>query len=340
MTERSVEFSRTWRKPSPAHIIQLIALFSLIPVAFISAFPSPFSAHYGCQKLSTTIPMPLTVTFADIGNYGQLGNQMFQVAAVIGTALRRGWTWEFPIRIAETEVGSLFSISGNLSAEDTSTAYTLYEKEPARFNNFELPTSTFFTQRLISLHGYFQFPVYFEEYNDIINSTFSFSSDRMQRIENAVPQILLPNTVGLHVRRGDYIDNPLYTNLGVRYYEKALKRLKKLKFDIVIITSNDIEWCKTHMAHLPYKLVFSPLNEAGDDLLLLARCKNLVLANSSFSWWAAYLNFLKFANGTVFVPRPWYRPSGAFYHLNSDEMYLPHWKVIDVDISDGTAVVY
>ena len=256
---------------------------------------------------------------------------MFQVAATIGTALSRGIKWDFPVKINKTEVGELFNLTGKLTEDDGASAYMVYEHQAGSFANFTLPESEYFTQRLVSLHGYFQSSKYFARHNEIINKTFAFDSNRIKRVEEAVPEILLSNTVGVHVRRGDYVNNPLYTNLGIEYYQRALKKLnKKSKIDAVIITSNDIEWSKENMGHLPYNLIFSPLEYPGDDMLLLARCKNLVIANSSFSWWAAYFNMLKFSNGSVVAPRPWYRLSGDFAHLNSEEMYLPNWRVLDV----------
>jgi hypothetical protein len=57
----------------------------------------------------------------------------------------------------------------------------------------------------------------------------------------------------------------------------------------------------------------------------------LIMANSSFSWWAAYLKMLHFGNGTIVAPKPWYNLTGRFDVLNTDDFYLEHWNLINTD---------
>ena len=148
-------------------------------------------------------------------------------------------------------------------------------------------------------------------------------------VETAVPEVILPNTVAMHVRRGDYLQlNHIFNVLPISYYTAALSRINKI--DNLIITSDDIPWCQDHFAKLPYKVIYSPFLDVRYDFLLLSRSKRLVMANSSLSWWAAYIKMLHFGNGTVIAPRPWFNLTGPNAKWNSDNFYMPHWQVLTI----------
>lgn len=117
--------------------------------------------------------------------------------------------------------------------------------------------------------------------------------------------------IGIHVRRGDYINNPFYVDLWeTEYYEKAMTEFSGERF---MIFSDDIEWCKQNFIGKEYSF-----NEDVVDyeaMNTLASCKGIIMANSSFSWWAAYLS-----DAVIIAPKAWYR----------DEVErttcLPEWK--------------
>lgn len=102
--------------------------------------------------------------------------------------------------------------------------------------------------------------------------------------------------VAMHIRRGDYVNNPFYVDLlKTNYYLESMKLFPNDKF---LIFSDDIEYCKKIFAS---DCEFSEgLNEI-DDLNKMASCKGIIMANSSFSWWAAYLSKAK-----VIAPKLWY----------------------------------
>ena len=130
----------------------------------------------------------------------------------------------------------------------------------------------------------------------------------------------------------------LYRVLGHHYYKEALERLHNSNVGAIIIAGDDkIEAFKLlrfiqSLGLYNVPMAISPFADPGYDLALLSMCKHLIIANSSFSWWAAYLNMLQSYNGTVIAPSPWYKPDGGLSHLNSLHFYLPHWHVLQEDL--------
>lgn len=130
---------------------------------------------------------------------------------------------------------------------------------------------------------YVQNPEYFDEYREEIRQMYGQGIDHL-------------DMVGIHVRRGDYVNNPFYVNLmETPYYEDAMAQFQGEDF---MVFSDDIEWCKKQKIFEGCE--FSYGNEL-EDMNLLASCKGIIMANSSFSWWSAYLS-----NAKVIAPKAWY----------------------------------
>lgn len=135
---------------------------------------------------------------------------------------------------------------------------------------------------------YFQNPAWFNGYESDIRSLFG----------QGIPETI--DMVSIHVRRGDYINNSFYVNLcQTDYYDRAIALFPHDKF---LIFSDDIEWCKAHFTGKQFE--FSEGKTEVEDMNLMAACKHNIIANSSFSWWAAWLNFN--LDKKVIVPLDWY----------------------------------
>ena len=149
--------------------------------------------------------------------------------------------------------------------------------------------------------------------------------DLVQQVRDAVPDCCMGETIGVHVRRGDYLAlNNLYSTLGLDYYEDALSLFQSI--DAVIVISDDIEWCKEHLRlDSKYRITFSPFSDDLLDFILMYLCKHHIIANSSFSWWAAYLRIIYGLPYNVFAPSVWYNMAGDFAHLNHDAFYPSLW---------------
>lgn len=179
------------------------------------------------------------------------------------------------------------------------------------------------------LFGYFQNEQYFSTYQDIIRKDFTFSS----RLDNQNLQVLQAmqneNSVSIHIRRGDYKNNQ--TNLFVQpteYYAEAMRWMEaKLNDPIYFIFSDEIDWAKEHLPIPKNKSTFIDWNigeNAYLDMQLMSNCKHNIIANSSFSWWGAWLN--PNTEKIVVAPSKWYKNRKA---ENYPEGFIPDsWTIL------------
>ena len=158
----------------------------------------------------------------------------------------------------------------------------------------------------IYVEGYFQSEMYFKSHRELLLSELKFSCDlSSQKIYN---EILNNQYCSVHIRRGDYTNKTnlkIHGVLDLSYYNKAINFLKAKGFKNFIIFSDDIEWCKNHFKINGLNIVFSDfgLNNI-QELNLMSRCNSNIIANSTFSWWGAWLNM----NNKKFViaPKKWF----------------------------------
>ena len=119
--------------------------------------------------------------------------------------------------------------------------------------------------------------------------------------------------VAIHVRRGDYVNNPFYVDLFfTAYYERAMAEFPDCEF---LVFSDDIEWCKKQPIFASCE--FSEGNDEIVDFNLMSACKGLIMANSSYSWWASYLS-----NAKVVAPKEWFSDGIIRCKL------LPEWTTL------------
>jgi len=140
-------------------------------------------------------------------------------------------------------------------------------------------------------------------------------------------------TVGLHVRRGDYVGVPTHhTDLAsTKYYFMALRKMKDLlHYDNinVIVFSDDIDFCKEYFKDQSL-IYYAPVTDPVTDLFTLSLCDHFVIANSSFSWWAAYLSGNKVSH--VVSPGdmiPWFGPSYNQSEYNTRDLIPQEWHQV------------
>ena len=142
------------------------------------------------------------------------------------------------------------------------------------------------------MHGYFQSETFFKKYRRDIVRLFTFHGDLSDQNKNLMKAIKSQNAVSVHIRRTDYINSNYYI-LTIGYYKRAMKYIAKhVKNPHFYIFSDDINWVENNM-EFAYKHTFVKTNRGRDsyiDMWLMSLCKHNIIANSSFSWWGAYLN--------------------------------------------------
>ena len=159
------------------------------------------------------------------------------------------------------------------------------------------------------LDGYWQSEAYFGD-NSLLRSTFVFNELLNSENLKLVKRINCCNSVSLHVRRGDYQGNSIYSLCDESYYINAIKILESRQLDIVLfIFSDDMLWVKNKLlSRVPEKMEINLIENNNDDssidMRLMSLCRNNIIANSSFSWWGAWLN--QNEDKTVIAPKKWY----------------------------------
>jgi hypothetical protein len=252
---------------------------------------------------------------------GGLGNQMFQIAAAIVYQQEKGKTVLLPKEFynhhntkkqeyADT-VFSTFPNRTDISLDQSmidkflSWSFTQHSTTPG----FEPWTPEHISGNVL-LHGYFQYYPTLEAHEHVIRETY------LKGLKPLMPRHVSNDLVGIHIRRGDYL-NPPYSDVlptqPLSYYEKGLTMFDKEKTTFCIF-SDDLEWCMNQelFRSLPHTLFIDEPDECK-TLALMAMCHSgFICANSTFSWWGAFLG-AHAQRQCVVVPANWFK--GEDVHL-------------------------
>ncbi len=237
---------------------------------------------------------------------GKLANQMFQIAT--GYALAKDTGANFAINYddyARWHVGSPENYREFYSniPETGINPQEYYEEKSYSYN----PITT--GSKDTKLKGYFQSPLYFDRYKENIKNLFNFP-------EIDLTDIINKDTIGIHIRRGDYANFPEHDILDEDYYYRAIE---SIGIGNIIICTDEPEWVRER-----FDYPISPMKSDIEDLYLLSQCNRLILSNSSFSWWGAYLGVKK---DKVIVPNIWFGEPGPHdYH----DIYLQEWEKMPI----------
>lgn len=242
-------------------------------------------------------------------NKGGLGNQMFQYAALFAHSKKMKVDAFYPINpvsLKSTVCSTLYDIF-SLSSKKEGSPGPNYQ-EPM-FSYSPIPESKFLT-----LHGYYQSEKYFKKYEKDIRKEFTFS--------NKTNVVVKPHTTSIHVRRGDYLNFPDHHPIcPMDYYVTAMSMFKDQKF---LIFSDDIEWCKQNFGGNSFS--FSEGLSSEEDLQIMSMCDNHIIANSSFSWWGAWLGHN--TDKTVVAPKKWFGSAYDTWASNTEDLYLSNWVIL------------
>ena len=267
----------------------------------------------------------MTVAFNYLGKLGQLGNQMFQFAATLGVARYTGVTYTIPNHdeVIVDALGNKLRIElfdcFDIKPENTGilkTDYVVAEK------GFEFDSSVLSSSREVdyTLHGFFQTEKYFKHCARELREQFSFKNHIVDECNDIIEECF-DNPIALHIRRGDFLINSgNHYNQSLDYYEKALSKFDSKRQ--VVIFSDDPQWCVEQKLFESDRFIVSSGNDPYIDLYLMTQCSDFIIANSTFSWWGAWL-----ANrGKVIAPKKWFGPNNS--HLNTKDLYPEHWEII------------
>ena len=161
-----------------------------------------------------------------------------------------------------------------------------------------------FRNNCVYLDGYWQNELYFSDIRELLLEELLRNSSMNELIFAYLECIKKNNSVSIHVRRGDYLKLKNINVLDVDYYMKAVEHIRKsVEKPTFYIFSDDLEWCKSSLAFLDDCIYVERTQTEIDDLRLMSFCQHNIIANSSFSWWGAWLN--QNPNKTVIAPKGW-----------------------------------
>jgi len=307
------------------YVIMLIIIIIIIIIITILTFQPTITST------ASIVSSGSALTCTCIGDKGRLGNQLFQLAAVIGISTRNDVDIIFSNNILDTQLGQLLDLSEFNTNTSTPQYLTkkIHEKREFYYSDIIIPKNKY----TYDIDGYFQSYLYFADVDEKIHESFKIKQSLIDKMIKKYPACKFKNSIAIHVRRGDYINAEnlkTYTQCNIEYYNTAFETiLKKLKNESysVIICSEDINWCKTHLNIK--NAIYSNNTSWDEDFTLLSLCQHQIMANSTFSWWSAYLKPLDEIHHVV-APTPWFKVNGQFKHMNNTEIYHPNWSVIQV----------
>jgi hypothetical protein len=256
-----------------------------------------------------------------IGNLGRLGNQMFQYAALRGLAAKHNYDYCLPPE------DFIATQDPNCANSDCTIfdCFLLPEAPRQLLSGPILEEASFeFDNNLwnscpdkVSLYGYFQSEKYFKHITEDIRNSFRFKETPEISYASSFFNEEFNNSsvISLHIRRGDYLKYTHHPTLPMSYYENALSQLPDVP---VFVFSDDVNWCKQEVSFRSDRFYISESNSVAIDLYLQSRCSHHIIANSSFSWWGAWLAKSK----KVIAPKQWFGP--PLTH-NTKDLYCEDW---------------
>lgn len=257
---------------------------------------------------------------------GQLGNQLFMIAATLAYAwdndtspifpeLNRG-DWNIPYNRQHI----FFRLDPSSLPRPIQNAY----HHPYFLNSDKIPYRP--DQYLT---GFFQSWKYFHHQREKILEALAPSESINDYLQIKYGDILAhPNTVAVHVRtyspEVQSVGGLFF--LGLSYFERAMGLFPE--DTLFIVFSDRINWCKHHFLSFNKNIVYAEGNDHIQDLFLMSKMKHHIISNSTFSWWGSYLNINP--NKIVIAPSLWVNPRN-YANLLSDNLYFADWIILDVD---------
>lgn len=257
---------------------------------------------------------------------GGLGNQFFQYAVAKAIALKNNL--ELKLDLSEFETYKIrkyelsnFNVEENIaSAEEILPLkkkkifnQTYFKEKKCKFNPRVLKI-----KKSAYIRGFWQSERYFAEIEDVIRKEFTFKNIDFIENRKILDEIEKTNSVSISFRCGDYLSNPeaakIHNVCTMKYYNNAIKYMKeRLDNPVFYVFSDDIKWVEANFKS-EEPVIFVDTANWQEDLYYIQKCKHSIVANSSFSWWAAWLNTNK--EKIVIAPQKWFSDDSGLDYSN------------------------
>jgi hypothetical protein len=266
------------------------------------------------------------ISFNNLGNIGRLGNQMFQYASLKGIARNRNFDYcVAPLHLFGTRdlnvknsLTNIYNCFSNFNPKQDITNFKQFEEKQFHFDK-ELFENC---EDQVDLVGYFQSEKYFKHIENEIKEDFKFSNSVLEECKGLLKSLHQSDEwISLHVRRSDYLN--LQDNHPITSLEYYFDCLNSLNPDIpVVVFSDDPAWCYSQEIFKSDRFFISDKSSDVYDLCVMTLCDYHIIANSSFSWWGAWLSNSK----KVFAPKQWFGKNYKNYIL--DDLYCDGWIIV------------
>ena len=250
------------------------------------------------------------ISFARQGEFGRLGNQLFQYAYVRSQAKRLGTKFYCPLWIGD----GIFDLKDE--GEKTPAFKAQYQYVESAFRHgFSVEAASIKDDTDVA--GFFQSERFFSK--EDVTKWFSFKEEMFAQVNKKYQHIDFSNSTAIHIRLGDYIHpNLQFYSPKVSYFKKALALMDQKKH--VLVFSDQPDLARRYLKSIKDNLVFIEGNEDHEDFYLMTKCRNMICSSSSFSWWAAYLN--THADKKIVMPSQWFLPGSR---TTNNDIFVDEW---------------
>ena len=267
---------------------------------------------------------------------GGMGNQMFQYALGRNLSLKHNVPLKFDLSFLKNRnMGSfvyrdydldLFNVVSDFNINTESQIFVA--SEPHFHYSFDLVKSI---DRLLNnnvsilLDGYWQSPLYFSDFENQIKQDFIFIDkieDSSEYIKEMLNKINYTNSILVNIRRTDYLNTSFHGVMKMDYINNAKSVIEsKVENPHYFIFSDDIDWCKENIKFENMTIVDHSYkgDRFGYYLQLMLNCKHFIIPNSTFAWWAAWLN--NSPDKIVITPKQWFTDN----NINTNDIIPSDW---------------
>lgn len=287
---------------------------------------------------------------------GGVGNQLFQYAAARSLAVRHRVNLKLDITPFDAYKLHKYSLSNFNIQEELATCEeieriksgvginkwlsfmwyfrvnrTAYYRQPVFTENVLGPfdPNIFKTPKNIYLDGYWQSEKYFFDIQDIIRTEFTTKPNHSLQTQQIAEHITNVQSVSIHIRRGDYVSNPetnrVHGACNLDYYHRCIAKIREnIVSPHFFVFSDDPKWVINNL-RIAAPITYVTHNDASrnyEDLHLMSLCRHNIIANSSFSWWGAWLNANP--NKMILAPRKWFNDAS----IDTSDLLPDKWLKI------------
>lgn len=255
------------------------------------------------------------ISMNNFGKNGRLGNQLFQFSFLFGLSKIKGYHFCIPNnRSHYKQIEKYKNSSSFFDCFDIKhNCFRFTKLKPFREKYFHFNNNFVNYPDNVDYDGYFQSEKYFKHCKDELKSVLRFNKNHINSCDSSLDY---NNIVSIHVRRGDYVNNPVHPTVDFTYLNQAKSNFVSKKF---LVFSDDIDWCVQNNIGDFY----AKNNSDCVDLYQMSLCSASIIANSSFSWWGAYLGRDK---EKVIAPKKWF--SGINSNCNVSDIYCESWTIL------------